>query len=178
MDFGYDDVETGYDGLVPIDSVVGDVLSGQDPLIDQIDETVDWVEEDPSRGWVGDHPWTDPQYGVLAPILGETGRFGEILHGVITDPNAPLSENDEGFLQEQQDKDAYYNLIYGGIQGGIDIQEDAIQDLRDGLETERRWNLEYETYDLMNEIAGTIEGWDTVAGEYAPTYPVMPWPGY
>ena len=177
MVWEYGDVTDGYGGMVPVDGVVSDVLGDVDPVNTMVDDTIEWVESDPSLGWVGDYPATDPVHGDLAPVLGETGDFGSILHGVLDDPNAPLSPEDETFLQEQLERDTYYNTVYGGIQDGIDMQDRALDDIREFYEDEARHNLESDTHELMNDIAGTIGTYPDLNG-WTVTYPVMPWPSY
>jgi hypothetical protein len=160
------------------DPIVNDILAGNAPLYKQIEETIGWVYEDPSRGWVGDYPATNPVLGDLAPVLGEVGEFGSIMGQVLENPYAELTPEQEAYLLDQMSKDGYWNFVWGGVADGREMQERAIQEQRDWLEAQRRWNLEYETWELMNDIAGVLEGAPGVVGEYSPTYPVLPWPGY
>ncbi len=165
-------------GYFPVDDVVGDVLGQTAPILQDVDDTVDWINEDPSRGWVGDAPWTDPQQGVLAPVLGDTGQLGQIIGGVLDDPNAPLDPGDAEWVGHETELNGYWNTVLGGVEDGFEMQQRAIDDLQRGNDNVALQNRINELYGVITGNANEVNSWPNVDGGYGLTYAPYPWPNY
>jgi hypothetical protein len=168
------DGDTFYDSdpsvYVPVDSAVSDVLGQNDPLFGQIDDTLSTL-----------HLYDGADYSPvddLAPVLGDTETLGQVISGVLDDPNATLSPDTEDWLQHEIRFNGYWNNYLGGLEAGRDIQQGAIDDIRHHNDQVALHNRIYELYDLINDHSNEINSWPNVSGGYGPTYTQPPWPNY
>lgn len=163
---------------VPMDGIVADVLAGTDPVLDDVDETVAWIAEDPARGWVGDAPATDPVTGDLAPVLGDTGRLGQIISGTLDDPDAPLSQDEAAWLEREIRVNGSSTLWWDGLQDVRDLQQSALDDMRRQLEQKQLHDAIHGVYEAINDPNTQINSWPNVDGGSGPTYATPPTPDY
>jgi len=154
----------------PMDDIVRDVMGQNDPLMSDIDNTLATLPQ-----YDGGH--YDP-VGDLAPVLDDNDQLGQVISGVLDDPNAALPPETEDWLAEEIRRNGHYNNWWGGLEDVRDLQQGAIDDLRRSNEQDALNNRINELYNLLNGNAGEINSWPTVDGGYGPTYPVYPWPNY
>ena len=111
-------------------------------------------------------------------MLGDTGQLGQIIGGVLDDPNAPLDPGDAEWVRHETELNGYWNTVLGGVEDGYEMQQRAIDDLQRGNDNVALQNRINELYGVITGNANEVNSWPNVDGGYGLTYAPYPWPNY